>query len=169
MSILDILNELESVKTNGKVEILQRESDNYLLEEVFDKCYNPRIKYYIAKKTFPKYTPATNSDAKSLQWALTSLYAISNRDVTGHAAIDLLITLLSSLNVDDAEVLKRVVLGDLECKTSDGLAKRVWTYMNLYTPPQMLATAQSDKAIERVFLESGGDSFLMNHGKLVQL
>ena len=155
MSILSILNELLSVKTNAKKAILAREVNNETLEKTFDYAYSPFVRFGISYKTMPVRENGTSTN--TLEWALEQLDIIVDRTVTGHAAINHLQDILNNINEDDSEVIRRVVLKDLECNTACSLAKSTWGKQFDYKPPQMLSSAQSDKSIEWLVKNAKGD------------
>ncbi len=147
-TILRILNELESVKTNDKKAILKRETGNDTLQLVFDYAYNPTKTYGIQMKTIPDLPETFSDKGMDLAGGLKSLDVLVDRKVTGHDALRYVNDLFNELTGDDAEVLRRVILKDLECNTGSTLAKNVWGSRFEYKPPQMLASSQSDKSIE---------------------
>ena len=155
MSVLNILDELLSVKTNAKKEILKREKDNEVLKAVFDYAYNPSKTYSISRKTMP--TPDYNNGNLTLQQGIIALDVLVERKRTGHSGIAHLKNVMNELSVDDCEVLRRVVLKDLECNTGASLAKSSWGKMFDYKPPQMLSSSQNDKSIDFVLKTSKGD------------
>ncbi len=153
--ILDFLNELLSVKTNAKKAILAREINNGILEKVFDYAYSPFIRFGISHKTMPIRENGISN--YSLDWALDQLDVIINRTVTGHAAINHLQNILNNISEDDSEVIRRIILKDLQCNTACSLAKSTWGKKFDYRPPQMLSSAQSDKSIEWLVKNAKGD------------
>ena len=154
-SILEILNELLSVKTNAKKEIMKREANNKVLLDVFDYAYSPFKRYGISNKTLP--VPSINKGVYELEHALTQLDKLIDRTFTGHAAIDHLKSVMEQLSVDDCEVIRRIILKDLECNTGSSLAKTVWGDRYDYTPPQMLSSSQNDKSIDWLLKTAKGD------------
>ncbi len=108
--ILDILNELLSVKTNAKKAILAREVNNETLEKVFDYAYSPFVRFGISHKTLPirEDGNATNS----LDWALSQLDVIVDRTVTGQTAINHLQMILNNSGEDVSEGIRRVIVKD---------------------------------------------------------
>lgn len=155
MSVLNILNELRSVKTNAKKEILKREKYNEVLNNVFDYAYNPSKTYNISNKTIP--TPDCNAGYFDLAFAIDALDSLVNRTYTGNAGVKFLKNVMEQLSEDDCEVLRRIVLKDLECNTGASLAKSCWGSRYDYKPPQMLSSSQNDKSIDFVLKSSKGD------------
>jgi DNA ligase-1 len=124
MNILSILNEIAANPSkNAKIAILQRESNNELLKQVFKAAYDPTINYYIKK--IPNYSE-TDENVYELNYAFRSLHMLSSRKVTGEDAKIELANALSLLNEDDAEVLARIIQRDLKCGCSESSANKVW-------------------------------------------
>jgi DNA ligase-1 len=124
--INQLFNKLAS--DNGKifkVDLLSQHKDNEILKEVCRLALDPTVNFYIRK--IPNYFPRTaNGTAASLGWALSQLSLLSNRAVTGNAAIDFLTDILSSLDEDDAKVIERVIQRDLRCGMSESTVNKVW-------------------------------------------
>jgi len=113
MSIYRIIERLESISSrNEKMEILRGEVNNELLKQVFFAALNPHINYFIKK--IPEKLPKAPKTLQSMEWALAELNALSARTVTGHAGIDHLARVLSSLNEDDADIIERVIKKDMD-------------------------------------------------------
>lgn len=145
--IYDIIQELkETSAKNGKIAILQREKDNELLKRVIVATYNPYIQYYIKK--IPDYVP-DRVGTLSLDSALDSLSQLTERKVTGNAAIEYLTKLLENVNQYDAEVLARVVKKSLDCGMTESTANKVWSKL-VPTYPCLLAKSVDEKTIERM-------------------
>lgn len=123
MTILSILNEISNTSsTKEKESILRREKDNIVLKTVFSAAYNRLISYHIKKIPIRHLAERV----MTLDNAITCLRKLSNRELTGNAAVNYLSSLLSSLSDDDATVLGRIVDRDLRCGCSDSIASRVW-------------------------------------------
>ena len=145
--ILEILNELAATaSTNAKLAILKKYKDNETLMNVFRLAYNKRIVYGIKK--IPERQ--LYRGVIHFETALAELEGrFSTRQITGNAAIDRLQELMGSMHEDNAEVIRRVILRDLECGTGATLANKVWKDV-VPSQPCMLATAQSDKALAKI-------------------
>jgi DNA ligase-1 len=109
-------------KTNAKIQILKDNIDNELLKSVFQKALNPFINYYIKK--IPDYNHESNE--LSLESAIELLDKLANREFTGHAGINHLAYILSNVNEDDAEVIKKIIKGDLRCGVQSSTTNKVW-------------------------------------------
>lgn len=106
-----------------KEDVLAQHKDNDVLKMVVEMALNPLTNFYIRK--IPEYTKTTGPTA-SLYWALDELWALADRKVTGHAAIQHLANILSSLDEDDAEVIKKIIQKDLRCGVSEATANKIW-------------------------------------------
>lgn len=138
MSTLSIINELASTsKRLEKEAILKREQNNILLQRVFKATNDPTINYWI--KQIPSYTQQIN--LQSLDWGVSQLEPLATRKVTGNAAIDHVSRVLSQLDDQDAEVIKRILDRDLDCGVQTATINKIWkklipefTYMRCSLP-----------------------------------
>ena len=130
---------------NFKIEQLEANSDNETLREVIRLALDPFTQFYIRK--IPSYTQ--DKHITSLENALNGLYDLSSRTVTGNAAIEYLRMLLSSLSVDDAKVLERVIQKDLKCGVSISTANDVWHGL-VKEYPVMLCSPFEQKLVDKV-------------------
>lgn len=122
--ILSILNELQANNSkNFKIELLTKHKDNDLLKESVRLALDPFTVFYIKK--IPDYNKL-HTHFYTLNDGFVRLKTITNRELTGQAAINLLSSTLTNLTSDDAEVLKRVVLKDLRCGVAISIANTVW-------------------------------------------
>ncbi len=111
MTIKQIFDEISNIKgDNAKLAALKKYKDNKLLEKVLYLAKSKRVKFYI--KQIPEYP--TPRGEMGLDSALEALSELSSRKVTGHSAIGFLVHLLSSVSVDDAYVLERIIDKDLK-------------------------------------------------------
>lgn len=123
MSVNNILMQLAS--DNGrkfKEELLLSHKDNDMLKRTVQLALDPTVNFYIRK--IPSYTPVT--PVWSLGEAFVQLNALSNRVVTGNAAIEHLANILSHLDENDAEVVKKIIAKDLRCGVQESTANKVW-------------------------------------------
>ncbi len=145
MSINEIFEELAATPgKNDKLDILNRNKDNDLFKEVCRLALDPFTRFFTKK--IPAYT-TTNPGRVSLPTLLTCLKAISNREVTGNAAITELQNILCSASTDDAKVIERIVLKDLRCGV-DTAVNKVWPNL-VMDYPCMLATAFDAKLVDK--------------------
>jgi len=132
---------------NFKIEQLELNRNNETLREVVRLALDPFTQFY--QRKIPKYTPAKENQADSLSSVLSSLYMLSSREVTGHAAIDYLTKLLSSLTEDDAKVIERIIAKDLKCGVSVSTANVVWTGL-VSEYPVMLCSPFEQKLVDKI-------------------
>lgn len=145
MSILAILNKLSSNNSrNFKIETLAAYKNDELLKTVIQLALDPFTNFY--QRKIPAYTPAQSNQADSLASVISSLAQLSTRQVTGHAAIEYLTKLLSSLTADDAQVLERIVLKDLKCGFAASTTNSVWPGM-ISEYPVMLCSQFDQKLV----------------------
>lgn len=144
--IIDILNELAATDSiNEKKAIMEREKGNELLKRVFIMAYSKRFNYGIKKWG----TRAKDEIHLTLEDMLYMLEEkLAKRVVTGNAAIEKLEIALSQTSEGDAEVIRRVLLRDLECGTGPTIANKIWKNC-IPEQPQMLASSYDEKLIEK--------------------
>lgn len=114
MGILDILNDIEHyASTTVKMDLLCKHGGNDEFRLVLAAALDPYRMYYMHK--VPEAEPARRS---LLRWAEVwnkLLKPMSERTLSGHAARDAVVEMLSKLSVDDGEVLTRIIKKDLRC------------------------------------------------------
>lgn len=147
MNVFTILSDLASDNSrNFKIAYLKKYADNELVKRVFAMALDPLVVFHIKK------IPTINSSGNvwTLDQALTMLDGLSNRAVTGNAAIEHLRTILCNVSEDDGEVIKRVISKDLRCGVSIATAAVVWPEFSKFNFPVMLASAFDQKLIDKL-------------------
>jgi len=110
MKIKEIFDEINSVSGDkAKMAILAKYTDNELLKRVLYLCKSKRVKFYI--KHLPEQG-VKNEVLNDLEFAVSELSHLSNRDVTGDDARKFLKGLLESLSEDDAYIIERIIEKD---------------------------------------------------------
>ena len=134
---------------NYKIEQLDKNRDNQLLIHVVRLALDPFTQFYIRK--IPEYTfVGEDSEHQTcLEMAIENLYYLSNRDVTGNAAIAHLRAILSGLPPDDAKVIERIIQKDLKCGVSVSTANAVWTDL-IVDYPVMLCSPFEQKLVDKI-------------------
>ena len=138
----------DNASRNFKVEQLTNHNNNQTLREVVRLALDPFTQFYIRK--IPAYTPNDLSiEPISLAFALDTLFDLSNRNVTGHAAIAHLKSTLEAVSPDDAKVIERIIQKDLKCGVAISTANAVWTgLLNDY--PVMLCSPFEQKIVDKI-------------------
>lgn len=148
MSINQIFETLAADNSrNFKIDYLKSNSNNEVLKKVICLTLDPFTNFYIRK--IPDYIPAKPNQADTLDSVLDSLYNLSERKVTGNAAIEYLTKLLSSLVEDDAKVLEKIISKDLKCGVSISTANKVWNNL-IQEFPCMLCSQYEDKLVNKI-------------------
>lgn len=142
---------LESLAANNsrnfKIDQLNANSDNEVLREVVRLALDPFTQFY--QRKIPKYTPNNSDHAASLASMLPALKDLSNRVVTGNAAIDRLTAILEAVNSNDAKVIERIIEKDLKCGASVSTANAVWTGL-VSEYPVMLCSQYEQKLVDKI-------------------
>lgn len=145
MSILAILDEIGAdTKKGHKMTLLEKHSENKLFMKVVQMALNPYTNFFIRK--IPDYDP---KGGQTLEWALAELEKLSSRQLTGHAGIEHLRYILSSVSLEDAIVVSRIIGKDLRCGMADGIVNAV---VKDYIPeyPCLLARPYDEKNIKNI-------------------
>jgi ATP-dependent DNA ligase len=123
--MLNLLNQLAATSgTNDKIALLKSYVDDPVVRAVFLFAYNPRIKFWIKKRSPATFSRETGSD---LMGAIVRLVVtVASRKVTGNEAIEYVTNLLNNLSADDQEVLYRIIERDLKCGVSAKTINKVW-------------------------------------------
>ncbi len=121
MTIKQILDTISAISgKNDKGKELAKHKDNELLKRVIYLAHSPRIKFYI--KQIPEYN-RLETHTHTLEGALRCLELLSDRDVTGHEAIQHLKETLMCCKPDDAYVIERIIGKDLKIGMDSGINK----------------------------------------------
>lgn len=137
--------------TNKKMEILGKYKENKVLEKVLYLANSKRVKFYI--KQIPLYDFDPNFEHISLEDAATLLEKLSDRTYTGHQAIEWLQNILSSLTMEDAYIVERII--EKDCKIGMGTTNinKIFPKLVEKTPYQG-ATAYDPKAVMKLVEEA---------------
>jgi len=146
---MNVNNFLDSLAANAsrnfKIEQLEANKNDETLREVIRLALDPFTQFY--QRKIPTYTK--DKHTTTLHNALGALYDLSSRSVTGHAAIEYLRMLLSSLSEDDAKVIERIIQKDLKCGVQVSTANAVWTGL-VSEYPVMLCSPFEQKLVDKI-------------------
>ncbi len=152
MTIKQILDTISAISgKNDKGKELAKHKDNELLKRVIYLAHSPRIKFYI--KQIPEYN-RLETHTHTLEGALRCLELLSDRDVTGHEAIQHLKETLMCCKPDDAYVIERIIGKDLKIGMDSGINKVIPKLIE--ETPYQGAKSFSEKGAAKLF-EKGKD------------
>ncbi len=145
MNLNEFFNHLASDGSrNFKITELTKHKNHSMLQTVISLALDPFTQFY--QRKIPVYT--TSDTVTSLENAIHGLHTLSSRTVTGHAAIEYLRELLSSVSADDAKVLERIIDKSLDCGVNASTVNKVWPGM-IHEYPCMLCSASDEKLISK--------------------
>ena len=163
MKIKEIFDEIRLESgTNQKMEILKRYSDVEILRAVLYNTYSNKIKYHI--KQIPYYIPNLEGHHVSLTDSLIVLKAISDRTVTGNAAIIYLIAILESVHPDDAHIIERIIEKDAKIGMAKTNINKIFPGL-IETTPYQGAQAFSEKLAREILKEGQAWSQIKMDGR----
>ena len=155
MTIKNIFDEIAAESsTNQKMVILGKYKDNDLLKRVLYSANSKRIKFYI--KQIPEYTKDSNT-TYILSEALKKLSVLSEREKTGHEAIEHLKDVLSSVTSDDAYIIERII--EKDCKIGMGTSNINKVFPKLIEDTPYMGAKSYDEKLARKIFEKGGTGF----------
>lgn len=147
-NVFSIFEQLASDNSRlAKEAILIKNKNNDLLKRVFKLALDPFVQFYIRK--IPSYDTAGDINRKSLSEALDSLSVLSDRVMTGHAAINHLQFILGSLSKEDAKIIERIIAKDMRCGVSEATVNKIWPG-TISSYPVMLASGYDQKLVDKI-------------------
>jgi len=151
--IKNILNEIASESsTNKKMDILKTYKDNEILKAVLYLAESKRVKFYI--KQIPEYSE--NTGELSLKNAITELYQIYKRNVTGKDASNFLSNLLSKVSEDNAYVIERIIEKDVKIGMGSTNINKILGKNFIEKTPYMGAVAFKESIAKDILSTSNG-------------
>jgi hypothetical protein len=164
MKIKEIFDEIANESsTNKKMEILAKYKDNDLLKRVLYLANSKRVKFYI--KQIPTYRKIQLGDTYGmLEDNLDKLKKLSDREVTGNAAINLLTTILEYSDTDDAYIIERII--EKDCKIGMGTSNMNKVFPKLIEDtPYMGAKSFSEDLARKIFKDGPAYSQIKMDGR----
>ena len=142
---------LESLAANAsrnfKIEQLNAHSDNETLRNVVRLALDPFTQFY--QRKIPKYTRGAPENTVRLEEGIDGLFDLSQRLVTGNAAIEHLTNILTNLTEDDAKVIERIIDKSLDCGVQVSSANAVWPGL-IKEYPVMLCSPFEQKLVDKI-------------------
>ena len=163
--VLEILNEVAGTSSRLEKEaILTRNASNPELKRVFKYAYDKQILFYTRQIPDESMWGVSDQLKHTLWGALALLDAeIVSRKKTGNAANAFLEELFMRVTPETAEVLKRVILGDLRIGATSGTANKVWKDL-IEKPGFQLAQTDAKNIVYPAFSQLKEDG---TRGKLI--
>jgi len=148
MLVHEILKQLRIV--GGKLDkesILHENKDNEILKRVFELAYSPTINFNIKK--IPNYVTEPQ-EGYGLDDALYDLHlTLVVEGSRGHEARDYLGAVLSSLEPQEAAVVRCVISGDMRCGCGANTINKVWKGL-IVKPPRQGASSMNEKTLAKM-------------------
>jgi DNA ligase-1 len=164
-SIYDIIQSLKNTSSiNEKIEILKQNKNNDLLKKIFWMTYDNLIVYGVNQKTIPVVNPKIKEISKEeFNKILNEIYEFLHiKKLRGHKAIEFLQLKLESLDNNNQEILKNILLRDMKCGVNKKLLQKIWPDM-FFEIGYMGAVKYDKKKIIKVINE---DTFVFAQEKM---
>jgi len=147
MSVLDIILKIKNTaSTNAKKDILTENINNIDLKRAIQLALEPSIVSGIKK--LPEAIETDKS--LTLSEGLDALDVLYTRKLTGNAGRQYLAELLGSVSEEDAEVLRKVVLKNLDCGVQEKNANDVYGKGFIKDEPYMRCSLVNEKTVQNI-------------------
>lgn len=144
--MIDIIKQLEAEPSkNAKIDILKENINNRILRQFFLMALNPHMKFGI--RQIPDYT-YVNTEL-NLSEAMQLLYRLKPGDLTGHAGIDHLVSILTRVHPKDADLIERIIQKEVACGVSYKTINKIWKKL-IPTTPYMRCKSAVTKHYEKI-------------------
>lgn len=126
-NITKILNELQNTSsTNRKKEILLEHAECSLLKDVLVQAHNHFITFGISKIDDSEVSHAKEHPVDWFTHMFALLKKLETRELTGHAARDAILEMLSRTTKEDSEILLNILKKDLRTGTGVRLINKAY-------------------------------------------
>ncbi len=140
----------ESNSTNHKIAVLKKYQENDFLKRVLQMTYDHvAFTYGMSIEQIEKFE-GSKSGASNLVYALDKIEEkLCTREITGHAGLQYAADLLSDLNVDDAQLAKKIINRDLRINAGKTLINKVFPGL-ITKPVYMRCDVYSSKTAKNI-------------------
>jgi DNA ligase 1 len=162
MKTYDVINKLaKTPSTNEKKKILENLTGQLRddVKFIFLWTYSPKLNYFIKKidpnKIIETANPYLDFDEEinkdSENEILELLQDLSERLVTGNAALDRVHKTLGLFNEESRELIVKILLRDLRCGVTDTIANKIWPDWIPVFDVQLANTFDPEKPREKTY------------------
>ena len=145
MNMYELIVKLrELTGSKNKIAFLNNNSANKLLERYLSAVYNPRLNYYMVKY---EVAPAAEEafDDVEVENILSLLTRLSNREVTGNAAQELVMEFTSTISKEAQELLHCALKRDIRASVAAATLLKVWPSLIHVEPYQRCVLEKDSK------------------------
>ncbi len=146
--VYSIIKQLENTaSTNDKLSIIMENKEHKELKECFRLAYSPTINFFIKK--IPDGWQHKNPMNTSWSSVFSMLGDLSNRVVTGNAALVLLTESLNQIDFQVADIVTRIIKKDMKCGVGKTICNKVWEGL-IVVPPRQGACSMNEKSLKKM-------------------
>lgn len=135
MSLYKIVKSLQNAQGNlNKQAILMQHKDDKLFKEYMRAVYDVGINYY--QKKIPKYKKALPHGSSLIESRLHDLLPLTEREVTGDAAVKYLFGLFNRDSIEGQELLELIINRSIGASVGDTMVLKTWPDLYFTVPYQ---------------------------------
>lgn len=147
MSLYEIVKSLQNAKGSlAKQAILLEHKDDKLFKEYMRAVYDVGINYY--QKKIPKYKKALPHTSSLIESRLHDLLPLTEREVTGDAAVKYLFNLFNRDSLEGQELLELIINRSIGASVGDTMVLKTWPDL-YFTVPYQRCSLLDAKAKEK--------------------
>lgn len=147
MKLYDIVKSLQNAQGSlNKQTILMQHKDDKLFKEYMRAVYDPAINYY--QKKIPKYKKALPHTSSLIESRLHDLLPLTEREVTGDAAVKYLFNLFNRDSLEGQELLELIINRSIGASVGDTMVLKTWPDL-YFTVPYQRCSLLDTKAKEK--------------------
>lgn len=145
MNLYELIVKLRELSgSKNKIAFLNNNSTNKLLERFLSAVYNPRLNYYMVKYEAASAAEKAFDDAE-VENILSSLTQLSQREVTGNAAQELVKEFTSTISKEAQELLHCALKRDIRASVAAATLLKVWPGLIHVEPYQRCVLEKDSK------------------------
>lgn len=127
----------ETSGTNDKIQTLKDNKESQELKRYVYLTESPRVRYYMKSSSIPD---VHSKGSLTLSECLDILEDVKERNVTGHSARDLIISVFEKTTPQNQELLRNLLDSDLRCGIGYKAINKVWDNLIQYPEVQLAST-----------------------------
>jgi ATP-dependent DNA ligase len=165
----------------AKQELLRMNHKDEDLKTILQMAYNPYIKFYVTQVK-PELCLRNSIPADSVDWLIEVLDPLSEREITGNAALAHVAKIYKDLPEEFKPYLEKILSKDLKIGVAEGIINKVWPdlipeyhlplckrfkQMKRFKPPYLIEPKKDGERCNAFILEDGSVELVARSGFLM--